>query len=33
MNGSTRPVVFHLCHAMTQFNLTTPFRKVPVRHM
>jgi len=31
------PVVFNLFHAAilfaTQFNLTTPFRKFPVRHM
>jgi len=34
---SIRAVVFNLLHAAThfatQFNLTTPFRKFPVRHM
>jgi len=37
MRRSSKPVVFNLFHAATnfatQFNLTTPFRKFPVRHI
>jgi len=37
MRRTSKPVVFNLFHAgthfATQFNLTTPFRKFPVRHM
>jgi len=37
MRRTSKPVLFNLFHAAThfatQFNLTTPFRKFPVRHM
>ena len=37
MRRTSKPVVFNLFHAAThfatQFNLTTPFRKFPVRQM
>jgi len=37
MRRTSKPVVFNLfnraTHFATQFNLTTPFRKFPVRHM
>ena len=37
MRRTSKPVVFNLFHAAThfatQFNLTTPFRKFPVRHV
>ena len=37
MRRASKPVVFNLFHAAThfatQFNLTTPLRKFPVRHM
>jgi len=37
MRRTFKPVIFNLFHAAayfaTQFNLTTPFRKFPVRHM
>jgi len=37
MRRTSKPVAFNLFHAAThfatQFNLTTPFRKFPVKHM
>ena len=38
MRRTSKPVVFNqlfhaVTHFATQFNLTTPFRKFPVRHM